>query len=757
MSTRTLLIDNYDSFTYNLYSLLSEVNGRPPVVVKNDTDWASVPLDDFDNIVISPGPGRPDRKRDFGISARAIANRQIPVLGVCLGHQGLCHLFGSAVGLAPVPMHGRLSDIRHIGTGIFEGIPSPFRAVRYHSLIVEDLPPELEAQAWTDDGLLMAAKHRLHPLWGVQFHPESICTQYGRELLGNFRDLTPTRSGPASRPEPTRQSSNARGGKPKYVVHSRRVDRAVDPASVYGRLFADGPDSFWLDGSAAIEAESRFSVMGDCSGPLAESVTYRVAETSVCVHRAGRPAERVHQRIFEYIDEQLKQRAVPPSPDLPFAFGLGYIGYLGYELKADVGSQLVHTSPTADAAFVFADRAVVIDHVEGTCYLLALSEDPDDPRVPEWFAHIEARIRELDEAVESPPPHPLVKLEDDTKPRMRHSNDEYLALIGQCLDEIRSGESYEVCLTNAATVDRAIDPVRSYETLREISPTPYSALLKFSGVSVLSASPERFLRIGANRVVESKPIKGTRPRHSKPAEDEALRQDLLDSEKDRAENLMIVDLVRNDLSRVCVPGSVHVPKLFDVETYAPVHQLVSTVRGTLRDDVSTVDCVRAAFPGGSMTGAPKLRTMEIIDKLEEGPRGVYSGAIGYFSINGTADFSIVIRTMVATEDQVTFGVGGAIVALSDPEEELEETMVKAVTMRRCLSVTSTNGVTATSGNGAGSSDGATAVAGDGATAVSGDGATATSGDGAAATSGDGAAATSDDRVVGEVSARDGDR
>ncbi|WP_107985181.1 aminodeoxychorismate synthase component I [Rhodococcus sp. OK519] len=695
MSTRTLLIDNYDSFTYNLYSLLSEVNGEPPWVVHNDADWASVPLDDFDNIVISPGPGRPDRKRDFGISARAIANREIPVLGVCLGHQGLCHLFGGNVGLAPAPMHGRISTIRHTGTGIFTGIPSPFQAVRYHSLIVDAMPPELDELAWTDDGLIMAAKHRAQPLWGVQFHPESICTQYGRELLGNFRDLTPTRSGrpvgrPASAAVPDAAPAIAEQP-PRYHVSSVRVDRAVDPHAVYSNMFADGPNSFWLDGSAAIEPESRFSVLGDCSGPLAEFITYRVAETTVCVQRQGRPDERVHQRFFDYIDEQLRTRAVPPLRDLPFAFGLGYVGYLGYELKADAGSQLVHSSPTADAAFVFADRAVVIDHLGGCCHLLALSEEADDPVVAKWFADTESRIRKLAEEVAAPPPHPLVKLEEDTKPRLRHGRDEYLALVGQCLDEIRSGESYEVCLTNAATVDRVIDPLLSYETLREISPTPYSALLQFSGVSVLSASPERFLRIGADRVVDSKPIKGTRPRDAEPERDAALRQNLLDSEKDRAENLMIVDLVRNDLSRVCIPGSVHVPKLFDVETYAPVHQLVSTVRGTLRDDVSAVDCVRAAFPGGSMTGAPKLRTMEIIDKLEEGPRGVYSGAIGYLSINGTADFSIVIRTMVATDDHVTFGVGGAIVALSDPEEELEETMVKAVTMRRCLSATSADG------------------------------------------------------------------
>jgi para-aminobenzoate synthetase len=269
----------------------------------------------------------------------------------------------------------------------------------------------------------------------------------------------------------------------------------------------------------------------------------------------------------------------------------------------------------------------------------------------------------------------------------RHGRGAYLDRIADCLEEIRDGESYEICLTNAVAAPMTIDPRRTFSWLRRKSPVPYGALLEFPDVAILSASPERFLTVGRDRVVESKPIKGTRPRGATPADDEALHDDLATNVKDRAENLMIVDLIRNDLNRVCEIGTVHVPKLFDVETYAPVHQLVSTIRGTIRPDASAVDCVRETFPGGSMTGAPKLRTMQIIDRLEDGPRGFYSGALGWFGLSGAADLSIVIRTLTATKGCVSFGVGGAIVALSDPEEEFEETVVKSRAMVTALLAT----------------------------------------------------------------------
>jgi para-aminobenzoate synthetase component 1 len=241
---------------------------------------------------------------------------------------------------------------------------------------------------------------------------------------------------------------------------------------------------------------------------------------------------------------------------------------------------------------------------------------------------------------------------------------------------IHDGDCYQVNFALRFDVPVEGDPWQGYLAIRNRNPTPFGAYLQLDDVTVLSFSPERFLRVVDGRV-ETRPVKGTRPRGSSPPEDQALRAELLDSAKDRAENLMIVDLLRNDLGRVCVPGSIGVDRLFEIETFATVHHLVSTISGELRDSEDALSLMRASFPGGSITGAPKIRAMEIIESLEPARRGVYCGAIGYIGYNGDMDTNIAIRTLVTRENRAWFWAGGGIVADSEEAAEYQECRDKA--------------------------------------------------------------------------------
>ncbi|KAH6763597.1 para-aminobenzoate synthase family protein [Perilla frutescens var. hirtella] len=803
---RTLLIDNYDSYTYNIYQELSVINGLPPVVIHNDEwSWEEVchylyEEKAFDNIVISPGPGSPTCAADIGICLRLLCEcRDIPILGVCLGHQALGYVHGAQIIHAPEPIHGRLSDIEHNACELFNGVPSGrnsgFKVVRYHSLVIDpsSLPRDLIPIAWTSsnettpflgiqnfdscvDGferqggpnffakslstnsenglqwhssdsqelrarnILMGIMHSSRPHYGLQFHPESVATCHGRQIFKNFAEITKDhwsrlRSSLDSKRkfyysacmqvpavdqlfQDVARSKHLMNGfdnlkhaslcnlmKPphsryaKYMkLRWRKLECSANQVGGAGNIFSElfgshhAGNTFWLDSSSTEMNRARFSFMGGKGGSLWRQVTFRLSNKScsdVAFSHGGDLSIEdsegsltntyLEKGFFDFLNQELESFCYDAADfeGLPFDFYGGYIGYIGYDLKVECGATLNrHKSSTPDACLFFTDNLVAIDHHSDDVYVMSLLDE--NTSTTSWMDDVEQKLLNMKLR---PPRKSLSPTSAEISPgegfSAEKSRDQYITDVEKCQEFIKDGESYELCLTTQ--MKRSVGELHSlglYQELRERNPAPYAAWLSFpkQNLCICCSSPERFLRLDKNGVLEAKPIKGTIARGTSPEADELLKQRL--HEKDQAENLMIVDLLRNDLGRVCEPGSVHVPRLMEVESYATVHTMVSTIRGKKRPNASAVDCVRAAFPGGSMTGAPKLRSMEILDSLETSSRGIYSGCIGYFSYNQTFDLNIVIRTIVIHEGEASVGAGGAITALSNPSDEYEEMVLK---------------------------------------------------------------------------------
>ena len=683
---RTLLVDNHDSYTYNVFHLLAAASGQEPVVVNNDAvSWRVLSRSDFDAIVLSPGPGRPERWHDFGVCRDILRYSEIPVLGICLGHQGIGNLLEGGVSSAPMAMHGRLSRVHHSDSGLFEGIDQDFTVVRYHSLaITTKVGPDGIETAWADDGVVMGVEHRSRPMWGVQFHPESVATEFGQAIAENFYAMAGRQRRPRPRLDASAPSSasaaepapRSRRGEAGLRLRVRTLEGEAPTEHVYERLFASAEHSFWLDSADAPTWLAQCSYMGTSAGADRCVLEYDVDAGEVAVSRGG--VETIeHKSIFDMLDRELTHCAIEPPEDLDRGLVGGYVGYLGYECKADCGSPNVHSSDMPDAAMIFANRIVAVDHAKARTYVLALGREQDTD-ADRW---LEVATEIVAGAIAEPPAPRRLPPPAEPGGQVRfecgRGRARYLADIARSQAELAAGESYEVCLTDQISTGACPEPFELYRGLRRSNPAPFAAFLRFGERAIVSSSPERFLSVDRDRVVQARPIKGTISRCEDPEEDAARRAELAQDEKTRAEHLMIVDLLRNDLGRVCDVDSVRVPDLMVVEPYATVHQVVSTITGHLEPHRTPAECVRACFPGGSMTGAPKERTMEIIDDLEDEARGVYSGAIGYFGADGSTDLSIVIRTIVMRPGRTTIGAGGAIVMQSDPEDEFDEILLKA--------------------------------------------------------------------------------
>jgi para-aminobenzoate synthetase component 1 len=367
---------------------------------------------------------------------------------------------------------------------------------------------------------------------------------------------------------------------------------------------------------------------------------------------------------------------VPDPGGPPFLGGL--IGHLGYDLAPRL--ERLPRRAEADSRipalrFGLYDTFVLVDHRLGSSELWAVDLLEDGPtRLQERWDRWRS---DLDEPT---PPRPTPSLSTVSADRTR---DEYLRAARRVLDYIEAGDIYQANLSHRFVARGRVDPLDLYLKLKGISPSPFAGFLAWDDLAIVSASPELFYRLEGDRII-TRPIKGTRPRSSDPIEDARLASELSASVKDRAELTMIVDLERNDLGRVCRFGSVEVLEPWTVESFEQVHHLVATIEGRLNPGVGPIDVIRAVFPGGSITGAPKIRAMEIIDELEPNRRSAYTGAVGYLSLGGRAAFNIAIRTMLVEGDRVSYQVGGGIVADSDPEAEYRETLDKARGMARVL-------------------------------------------------------------------------
>jgi para-aminobenzoate synthetase component 1 len=423
-------------------------------------------------------------------------------------------------------------------------------------------------------------------------------------------------------------------------------------AARYFAALADLPWAVWLD-----------------SGGMARYDILTAAPQRTLVLDAGAK----QNDPFAWVRSELGEQ-VAPLENVPFAGGA--LGYWAYDLARQMyglPSAGNKSESLPDMAIGIYDWALVLDHQQQTGRLVSYRR----------FAETSELLPKILHRLQNNPQQPPDPFRVQGMIASNFTPDSYASAFAQVQDYLQAGDSYQINLAQRFSASATGDAFGAYLTLRSLSPAPYSAFLDFPQAQILCASPERFLRV-QNGNVETRPIKGTRPRSSDAQQDTRLADELRNHPKDRAENLMIVDLLRNDLGKSCVPGSVRVPKLFEVETYANVHHLVSTVVGTLAKGRDALHVLRDCFPGGSVTGAPKLRAMQIIEQLEPDRRGIYCGAIGYVGFDGNMDSNIVIRTLIKSGKQIQCWAGGGIVADSDMASEYQETLDKASAMLKLL-------------------------------------------------------------------------
>lgn len=483
----------------------------------------------------------------------------------------------------------------------------------------------------------------------------------------------------------------------KYAYILQEVESPVSLAD-YFSTFAHEEYSFLLDSGMDAQKLGRYSFAGRQPFLVFKSKGRQIEimdEHGLLILKKGQPFHELALLLSRYRVEPSAYR----DSQIPFLGGA--VGYFGYELNY-VLEKLpclgVDDLGLPDSYFMFVDHVLIYDHFEKRLFLSVIAFDDIQEGAYEkvqgrfnelrkWMLSIETeKVAERERLTSGQLNLEVVRETASTEVQFREmfNESQYMAAVQKAKDHIFAGDIFEICMTHRFDCDFEGDPFDLYKDLRRINPAPFASFLNLPCVKVVSSSPERFVRVDRQGWCTSRPIKGTRPRGKTPRQDKQLHRELMASIKDRAENMMIVDLVRNDFGRVCEVGTVQVSELMIIEKYATVFQMVSTIIGKLEQGKNSLDLVQACFPGGSMTGAPKIEAMKIIDALEPVKRGIYSGSIGYIDYAGNLDLNIVIRTILIKDGKAYFQVGGAVVADSDPRDEYMETLHKASAMRLAL-------------------------------------------------------------------------
>lgn len=699
---RVLLVDAYDSYSYNIYQLLLDVLPDADIIVVRHDQYTSKQIDEefvnaFDFLLIGPGPGDPRQPADVGFLLK-LFDFDVPILGICLGFQLLCLRFGGTIAHLEQVKHGQISQI-HVRPGNLYDSAEPLEVTRYHS-IAASIPPdssELEELAYVDDAspngrVCMAARHRIKPFYAVQYHAESCCSAGGPALVRNFWLLAqdwnatqrPTRASvPAHltssdvRPKPLVRGGTFRSSTVDYAVLNGSLT-ASEAAEVLG---THRGERIALMESVAVPG--RFSILGVLD-ETDRQVTYDLASRKLNFLGSAESCniDTAWRRIAAYAAAHKLAGGPPGSP----FFG-GFIGYFSYEAGVATlnvkPAEAVSRAPDINLALV--SRSIVFDREEETIFVQSARRALHGGAADD-SAWLQATTETLRQAIaHSKDDAPKLRTVSPTRDGVRVTIPErkdYVAKVKRAQDFLAKGDSYELCLTGQTGIEcPRQDAWTLYRTLRQRNPAPYACCIKLPGVTLVSSSPERFVSVSRDGACQLRPIKGTV--RKTPGMTRAKATAILRTPKELAENLMIVDLIRHDLHQIA--RGVSVRSLMSVEEYETVYQLVSVIEGRIKAPFTCIDVLKHSLPPGSMTGAPKKRSVEILAGLEQRNRGIYSGVCGYLSFCGASDWSVVIRSAfrydceqdtASDRDVWHVGAGGAITALSDPEAEYDEMRTK---------------------------------------------------------------------------------